>query len=609
MCGFISLIKKNNINNFDLQITDPYLRHRGPDGSYNFEDQHVSMRFHRLAIIDIAGGQQPFKRGSIVTMFNGEIYNYRELRQHLAQLGYNLTNQSDSEVIPFLYMHYGHRFVEKLEGMFAIFLYDIEKGTFFIYRDHLGIKPLYITETKDFIAVASEIKPLLSLPGVSREINQSGLEDYLSFGFCLETNNFFKDVKKIPKASVLTIDQNKKQSIETYWHLQVEQTKSFTTEEVLSEFDRSVKLHLQSDVKLCAFLSGGFDSSLIVARAAKMQKLTTYTIDFVDAQDRESQVAQDVANKFNTDHHEIKVNSKDLLEYLPEIIWAQDDPLSDTGTLPNYFISKIARNDGCKVALAGTGGDEIFGGYNYYFPNNKEKYALPLSPLFYLYGKMFPNNLGQKVGRIGSAYIDQKSHYLGHTQTFNSLKFIDSNLSVSNKRAQSFKNQNASSTTKKMFADIQTYLPDNLLSLQDRMTMINGIEGRVPFLNWKFVSMVYSMKEDMKFKNNEKKYFLKNMSKGILPESVFKMKKIGFCSPVHTWLQTEGFNLASKVLKSESFLNRSFVDKNKFKNYDLKKLNNHQIWNLFNLELFCQLHLDEKSQPQSKIKLKEMIGM
>src|SRR3989338_6015734 len=425
MCGFFGVYHKKENSLLDISPILNIIRHRGPDdtGFYNDPYRRCQFGFVRLSIIDIASGKQPVKNetGKIIAVLNGEIYNYVELRESLIANGHVFTSKGDAETLVHLYEEYGLDFVKYLEGMFAIVLWDENAGRLVLARDHLGIKPLYYSTSDDMIGFSSEIKPLLRLPQTGREVDEQGVVQYLSYGYTLTPHTIFRNIKKLNPGTFLVVDGGMIAE-NNYWDIDAPQSQIIPEKElksaVLDAFDRSVRLHLRSDVPVGAFLSGGIDSGFLVARAAHLHpRLKTYTLRFAGSPFDETPLAALVAEKYDTDNTTFTVNPDLLLSYLPHMVWVCDEPLADSGLLPNFVINKLAAEDGIKVVLNGAGGDELFAGYSYYFSSPIEQKLLKyhqLLPLAVNVSGLFNKELERKLRRTLSYKTDISNHYLGH---------------------------------------------------------------------------------------------------------------------------------------------------------------------------------------------------
>lgn len=603
MCGYIAICG-DDVSNVILEKYDSTLIHRGPDDQrgYISQSRRCAMRFFRLSIIDLETGAQPVTNldGSIVSMFNGEIYNYMELRQELIQDGIEFKSKGDSEVIPFLFEKYGKNFVSKLRGMFSIVLWDERDESLWVFRDRFGIKPLYWSRHNGNYIFSSEAKPILKMRA-NRELSPDAVIDFLSFGYVIGEKTIFEGVFKLPPAHLACIKKSEI-SIERYWKINTSENIKTSKEQVLKEFDETIALHLRSDVKCGAFLSGGYDSGLIVARAStQLKRLGTYTLDFCESNHREAHLAEMVAKKYDTDHHTYKVSHNELLGILPEVFWFSDEPIADSGILSSYYVTKMAKNDGCKVVLAGVGGDELFAGYEYHVPTKREIKSRLLHPIIRFIGKFCKGEFGVKLFREAAYFTHPERHLTYKTAIFPNLQRVSCSKKVM------FNGLDCGPIKKRLCVDLNTYVPDNLMVLLDRSTMALSVEGRVPFLDHVFAEKVLSVPEDILVPNLERKGFMKSMLQGILPSEAFSMPKKGFNSPVKSWMSGPVGDDIMTVMRSSRFKQRSIYQP-LFEKYKVEDMNYHQLWTLFSFEVFCRIHVDQLWENPKDINFKELVN-
>ncbi|MGV8124322.1 MAG: asparagine synthase (glutamine-hydrolyzing) [Candidatus Xenobiia bacterium LiM19] len=610
MCGFLGIYSKGEKTDVNLDSFMKLINHRGPDSTsfYHNDSKSLSMGFARLSIIDLETGNQPVfnEDKSVVVLFNGEIYNYQELTAQLKKSGHHFATKGDSETIAHLYEEYGEEFLQHLEGMFAIVLWDEKRKILYLARDRFGIKPLYYYNKNSHLIFASEIKPILHFPSVSREFSDDALSQYVSYGYTLAPHTIFKDIKKVLPGHYFTIT---KDTIidKKYWDLNAPQYSESTLEEtkssILNLFDRSIQLHLRSDVPLGAFLSGGIDSGLLVARATKfLPSLKTYTLKFADSSLDESSLASLVAERYETQHQCFTVESKDLCNMLPSILWYCDEPLADSGVLPNYIICHLAKKDGVRVVLSGAGGDELFAGYTYFFPTAMEKRLLK-SPVLVngisVCTDFLNPELARKLRRALSYHSRPAEHYVGHVTATSLrernllLKYKNSNDTV---RKEYFNSFQGDFLNAKLYSDIKTYLTEDLMLLTDRTTMAHSLEGRVPFLHHPFVEKAMSIPSEIKAPGDERKWLLKEIAKAFLPEKIIHAPKSGFNSPINQWTKGPLGTYIISLLSTETALNRPWWNRAFLKKFvkkdNLKGRYCHVLFMLFMLEMFCRIHSD-----------------
>ncbi len=615
MCGFVGIFNKGGL--ISSETMEQYLsliRHRGPDSQriHTIEDGMTgSIAFARLSIIDLDNGTQPIfnEDKSIVVVQNGEIYNYLELAESLKARGHVFHSQSDTEVIVHLYEEYGIKMLDHLRGMFAIVLWDKRLEKLYLIRDRIGIKPLYYSKTEDGFGFASEIKPLLQMPFVTKDLSPIGLHCFLRFGYVLAPHTIFKDIHKLEPGHYIETDQ-KGFSIHKYWDCdQIEtnpRSKAEMSKELMEIFDESVQLHMRSDVPIGIFLSGGIDSGLIAARAAACSdKVQTYTLRFEDADFDESAMAKLVADKYGTEHHCYTVDADRMKELFPRLMWACDEPLGDSGLLPNYIINELAADDGIKVVLSGAGGDELFAGYTYYFESEVEK-KLHKYPRIIKAGakilKYIHPDLSDKLIRSISYCNDRYTHYLGH-KTVWSTHQIDSLLDKqydSESKSEQVKDYydrfSGDDLNKCLYTDLKAYLCDDLLLLADRTSMIHSVESRVPFLDHKLVEYALGIPSGVKAPEGARKALLKEIAEDCLPTELIHLPKQGFNAPVSSWCHGDFGRIMLNVLTSSRCLERKIFDLKAILKYlqqdtALKK-GFHKTYLLFTLEMYMRVHID-----------------
>lgn len=597
MCGICGIYNLDNrpVDKDLLKKMNNTLIHRGPDDEgyfVNAEKQtgweagrkgsgNVGLGHRRLSIIDLDSGRQPMgnEDGSIQVVFNGEIYNFLDLRKQLQSKGHKFITQSDTETIVYAYQEWGENFVTKLRGMFAIALWDNRLKKLILVRDRVGKKPLYYYYSKDKIIFASELKAILADSSIPRNIDIHALDAYLSFGYVPSPLSIFKDIKKLSPAhmAVCTPDGFK---IKQYWHLDMESAAETGSErdimeELESIFDEAVRLRLISDVPLGAFLSGGVDSSAVVASMAgfmNSEPVKTVSIGFSEKKFDELKYARIVAERYNTDHAEFVV-SPDALNILDKIVWHFDEPFADASAIPTYYVSEMARRK-VTVVLSGDGGDEIFAGYIMRYRMNRMENSIRkkipflvrryiLGPLSNVYPKadFFPRPLRLK------SFLSNLSHSFEHAY-FQDMSFYflpemkqklytsEFKSKVSNYNAFDVlgrhfaENKNSDITTRVQYVDIKTYLPEDILVKVDRMSMAHSLEVRAPILYHKLMEFVGKLPSSLKLKGNVSKYIFKRINENRLSNDILYRKKQGFCIPLAEWLRIDLRDYANEILFS-----------------------------------------------------------
>jgi asparagine synthase (glutamine-hydrolysing) len=528
--------------------------HRGPDDDGYWLDGHVGLAMRRLSIIDLTGGKQPLcnEDGQVVTIYNGEIYNFPELRKGLINRGHVLRTQCDTEVIPHLYEEKGDGFVHDLNGMFAIALWDRVRQRLLLIRDRLGIKPLYYSETDGQILFGSELKSLVAA-GIDRTVSKEALYHYLTYGYVPAPLTIYENVFKLLPGH-LAIATDGGIEIKRYWDVKPEERDIRAEEEWLEQLDEllldAVRLRLISDVPLGALLSGGVDSSLIVAMMARCSRsrVKTFTISFDEASYNEAQHARTVAERFGTDHHELVVRPQ-VADYFEKIVLQYDEPFADSSAIPTYFVSKMAREH-VTVALSGDGGDELFAGYDRYvdFFRKRPLYCIP-APMrrstFGLLGRLLPFGMHGKRFLLSLALDPMTDFVTGRGWISNRALISTDLISVDNdldtmEIAGTYINAHYPSELDALcMHDLKLYLPDDILTKVDRMSMAVSLEVRVPLLDYRLVEFAFGLPPKLRLRGKTGKYLLKKLLARYMPVKHVYRPKQGFAVPLGKWFRNE----------------------------------------------------------------------
>jgi asparagine synthase (glutamine-hydrolysing) len=614
MCGITGIFTLNPHGDEEtiIKSMNDNLIHRGPDDEGYFTGKNIHLGMRRLSIVDLGGGHQPIynEDKNLVLILNGEIYNYVELREELIKKGHAFRTKSDAEVVLHLYEERGIDALNDLNGMFAFCLWDDEKKEGFIARDRLGIKFLYYWQNKDTLYFASELKALIN--HVPKIIDQEAILAYLQYMYIPAPLTPFKDIKKLMPASYMHFSLKGIDKSQIYWHVPIRVDKYYLSETIKKEFytliDESVSMQLRSDVPVGILLSGGIDSSLVTAFAAKkmQQEVHTFNVKYIGAQYDETEFAREVAEYFNCRHHIIEIDTKDVIEHLPKIIWHMDEPHADSAMIGTYMVSKLASKH-VKVVLNGTGGDELFAGYPYYLEGSLRNLKFTTGRLLNILKEIALKN--NKRSALVFLIKNFKS-LVAHAQ-FNpyQLTNFNQNYELPYISKNSFIKEidgNVNRTNKMLYEDVAFYLTDDLLLILDKMTMASSVEGRVPILDHKLVEWAFSIDGDLKILNNQTKFLLKNWLRSTLPAVVLDRPKMGFGAPVRYWmkngLREESFRLLSERPESRKELYwglRGRHLKNK-----VESLNPQQCFALLVLELYFKLFVDgiEPETPINRIK-------
>ena len=602
------------------------IKHRGPDdsGVYISPDATVGLGHQRLAIIDLSPlGRQPMRyldRYEIV--FNGEIYNFQEKREELIAKGYVFISQSDTEVILALYAEYGKDCVQHLRGMFAFAIYDEQAETLFCARDRVGKKPFKYYQDDNVFMFASELKAILTQPEYVREPDYEAIHHYLTLQYVPAPLTGFKGMRKLKPAHTLSIDLKTREiKEECYWKLDYRNKLQLSETEwkkrILEKLEESVRLRMISDVPLGAFLSGGIDSSAVVAMMSKSSStpVRTFSIGFKEQKYNELPYAKMVARKFGTDHTEFIVESQ-AIDLLPMLVRQYEEPFADSSALPTYMVSKLTREH-VTVALNGDGGDENFAGYSRYSAFQISLLAsffspiikLFLTPCFKFLSALFKTTLLERICRfIESLEVDYKTRYMTftsyfttqhknaiYTDNFKKRALPDTNKLIAKKFTES---SSSSKTEQAVYADFTTYLPDDLLTKVDIATMTVSLEGRSPFLDHEFLELTAQIPFSLKLKGlNNKKYILKEALRGLVPDEVMFRPKMGFGIPIDEWFRGELKDFVYKKLLSQKSLARGIFKKEGIQFLLDEHCNttiNHapRLWALLTLELWFEEYFD-----------------
>lgn len=615
MCGFagrINFKKNHEIDKAEIKSMCDAIAHRGPDDEGYYIKGNVGLGHRRLSIIDLNTGQQPIynEDKSIVIVFNGEIYNYRELRNELSQKGHLFKTETDTEVIVHLYEEYQESCVQKMNGMFSFAIWDSRNEKLFLARDRIGIKPLYYYTDKDKIVFGSEMKAIIQVKSVERQIDLSSIDQYLSFGYIPSPLSIFEKIKKLPPGHHLSI-QGDSISMKKFWDIRYEyrydRSEDEDAENIVEILKSSVQMRLVSDVPLGAFLSGGIDSSAVVAMMSKLinRPVKTFSIGFKEAKFNELEDARFIAKKFNTEHYE-EIVDPDSVNLVPKLVWYYDEPFADSSAIPTYYVSRLAREH-VTVVLSGDGGDELFGGYLRYITSNRDKLFLRLparirKDFLGAVGRILPNGFKGK-NYFNYISLNDLQRYMVKVGCFpehikQKLYTRDFAASIGKKAPDHFSAViEKDLVTKLMFYDCKTYLPDDILVKVDKASMARSLEARVPVLDYRLIEYAATIPPERKINGDNQKMIFKKALKQYLPERVFTKKKQGFGVPLEDWFRCELREMAYDTLLSNTALQRGYFQMNQVK-YLLdehqggNRDNSFYIWALLMLELWHKQFVD-----------------
>ncbi len=553
------------------------IRHRGPDDEGVLVSDGVALGMRRLSIIDLATGRQPIANedGSVWIVFNGEIYNFRELRRELEARSHVFATRTDTEVIVHAYEEWGAEAIERLRGMFGIAIWDTRSRTLLLARDRAGIKPLHYAVVNGRLYFGSEIKSLLCAPDLPHELDPDALNHYLSFLYTPADRSIFRAVRKLPPGHLLTWREGRL-DVRAYWRWPSAETFIGSDAEAVAGLrdvlTDAVRAHLVSDVPLGAFLSGGVDSSLVVALMAETSgaRVKTFSIGFDVPAFDELEHARRVARQYGTDHHEFVVKP-DALDILDAIVRHFDEPFADSSAIPTWYVSELARRH-VTVVLSGDGGDELFGGYDRYEPHPRvaafDRYASPpLRRVAALTAATLPHGVRGKnflrhVGR------DRQGRYLDAVRYFST----DEKRDLLSPELHRSLTDDPETTAARRFAryeglpwpsqmmrfDGETYLPEDVLVKVDRMSMAHSIESRVPLLDNRVIAYASALPDHLKIRNGRRKHVLKEVAAGLLPRDLLDRPKQGFGVPLGVWFRGDLRELFADTLLSRSSLERGY---------------------------------------------------
>ena len=626
MCGFVGINNKSGteVDASLLSKMASTINHRGPDDEGFLIENNIGFYHKRLSIIDLELGHQPMTRGELTVVYNGEIYNYKELREYLKKAGFRFHTNSDTEVLLAMYEAYGYDFIKKLNGMFAFLIYDRRKKRLIAGRDHFGIKPLYYVNNKEYIIFASEIKAILPHPSVTAEPNLSAINEYFTFQYILDKETLFKNIYKVLPGHMLIIDleSNEINTIK-YWDpsykTDTHHTEEFFICELRNLLEHSVEIQLRSDVPVGAYLSGGLDSSIVTLLAAKKysSKFKTFTGAFYEGEDYdESYYAKTVAESCGAEIFKVYPTVNDFIDIMPKLSYYLDEPVAGPGVFPQYMVSRLASKE-VKVVLGGQGGDEIFGGYARYivayfeqalkgaiFENNEEgehivslQSIIPNLPYLKNYIPMFKEfTKMESFEPMDKRYfhlVDRKngSHNL-FTQEYQKNYNRES---LFKKFQKLFNHPDTLSYYNKMtHYDILNNLPA-LLHVEDRVSMAVSLESRVPLIDHRIVELIASMPASMKFKGAEMKYILKKCVDNLLPNTILERKdKMGFPVPLHIWAKGSAQQFLKDVLLSKQCRERGIFDTKAVENHICnERAFGRTLWGMLSLELWFRTFIDK----------------
>ncbi|WP_417072986.1 asparagine synthase (glutamine-hydrolyzing) [Hominenteromicrobium sp.] len=609
MCGFAGYI--HNYGTFDkeevIHKMADRIKHRGPDDAHYYIDDGIALGFRRLSIIDLEGGRQPIlnEDGSLVLLFNGEIYNYQELREELIKAGHVFTTKTDSETILHGYEEYGKKILDRLRGMFAFIIWNKNTKELFGARDIFGIKPFYYYKKGKEFMFGSEIKSFLSHPNFEKELDEDMIPLYLSYEYSPDERTIFKNIFKLPGAHCFTY-KNGELKVERYYKIEykIEDDKSleYWEDAITKEFTESVSMHQIADVEVGCFLSSGVDSSYVVKEISKgTKKVKTFSVGYEEEKYSELPYAQDFSNVIGVPNIANKVSADEFFDAVPEIQYYMDEPLPNPSEIPLYFLAKNARRY-VKVVLSGEGADELFGGYPMYlagghFDHYSHKVPRPVRKVLGTVAKHCPNFKGKNFLVRGA--MEPYQRFMRANYVFQSAerqKFLK--RPIASKVPEEYSKRyfdevsNLDEPTQLQYVDMHTWMIYDILLKADRMSMANSLELRVPFLDKKMLELSTRIPSRYRAANETTKIALRGAAIKQLPERTANKKKLGFPVPLNDWLREDKYYNKVKAAFQSDIAEKFFVTSELMKLLDDHKsgkaLNMQKIWSFYTFILWYE---------------------
>lgn len=626
MCGITGFISRDSdadeaVRSELLGQMCESIAYRGPDEQGTLVRGRAALGMRRLSIIDIKSGQQPIVTddGTLAIVFNGEIYNFQEIRKELVELGHQFHTNSDTEVILHAYQEFGEDCLGKLRGMFAFAIWNFRDESLFIARDRVGKKPLFYAITgKGDLVFGSELKTLLVHGAIERRVDVAALDAYLSYGYVPEEFCILTGVQKLLPGHFLRF-ANGILETQKYWDFDLSnvdegRSESEWSDELREKILEAVNVRLISEVPLGAFLSGGVDSSTIVGMMSRLSErpVKTFSIGFREDSFDELRFARVAAKHFGTDHHEFVV-TPDLFDLIGQVVWHFDEPFADQSSLPTFMLSKMAREH-VTVVLSGDGGDELFAGYSrYVIDQERNKFAAIPSAirkhLIRRLGSVLPHGARGK-NFIHNISLDPLERYVDSVSAFNpprkrSLYSTDFGIALNGETSAGDKlfleygsgAQANDPIGRLLYLDSKTYLPGDILTKVDRMTMANSLEARVPLLDHELIELVAKMPSSLKLKNGEPKYILKKAMEGIVPNEILYREKQGFGVPIGEWINDQlrdriNDDLADSRTINRGYFNREYIATLLTEHSSGRRDHSNALWMLWMLELWFRRYID-----------------
>jgi asparagine synthase (glutamine-hydrolysing) len=629
MCGFIGCVHDKTQNYSDEQKQqfknmNDIIAHRGPDDDGFYYDDHIQFGFRRLSIIDIESGHQPlnFENERYWIIFNGEIYNYGELRAELLAEGLTFATNSDTEVIIALYSHLKEKAVEKLRGMFSFVIWDKQEQTLFGARDPFGIKPFFYFEDGEKTFFSSEKKSIL-LSLENDVLDYDALQHYLTYQFVPEPNTMSAGIKKLEPGHYFTKKIGSSMEINQYWKAQfkpVHKSETDFIKEIKDVLYDTVKMHMISDVPVGSFLSGGIDSTIIASIAREFNPaIKTFSVGFEHNGFSEIDVAKETAEKIGVENISYVISPQEYMNEIPKIMWHMDDPLADPACVPLYFVAREARKH-VTVVLSGEGADELFGGYNIY----REPHSLEVFNKIPRVGKVLLKRVANMMpeGMRGKSFIERgvtpmEERYIGNAKMFteeekrNLLNVYREGLDYLDITKPLYEESKGYDPVDRMqYIDIHTWMRGDILLKADRVTMAHSLELRVPFLDKAVFEVASKIPTNLKTANGTTKYILRKAAEGIIPDHVLNRKKLGFPVPIRHWLKDEMNEWAKKIIResnTDHLLNKTYVLRLLEDHCQGKADNSRKIWTVLMFMVWHQVYVENVYSFQTDFSKKKVL--
>ncbi|WP_066386208.1 asparagine synthase (glutamine-hydrolyzing) [Neobacillus mesonae] len=630
MCGFIGCVHDKAQNYTDEQKhrfknMNDIITHRGPDDDGYYLDDHIQFGFRRLSIIDIESGHQPltYENERYWIIFNGEIYNYVELREELLKDGLTFQTSSDTEVIIALFSHLGEKAVEKLRGMFAFVIWDKQSQTLYGARDPFGIKPFFYLEDSERTFFASEKKSIL-LALENDVLDYDSLQHYLTYQFVPEPNTMSAGIKKLEPGHYFTKKIGSKMEIKRYWKAHfapIQKSEADFIKEIQDVLFDSVKMHMRSDVPVGSFLSGGIDSSIIASIAKEFHPaIKTFSVGFDHNGFSEIDVAKETAEKLGVENISYIISPEEYMNEIPKIMWHMDDPLADPACVPLYFVAREARKH-VTVVLSGEGADELFGGYNIYREPQDLEIFNKIPHVFHGLLKLIANMMPE--GMKGKSFIERgvtpmEERYIGNAKMFTEeekrelLNVYREGLNYTDITKPLYRESKGYDPVDRMqYIDIHTWMRGDILLKADKMTMAHSLELRVPFLDKAVFEVASKIPTSLKTAHGTTKYILRKAAEGIVPDHVLNRKKLGFPVPIRHWLKAEMNDWAKNIIResgTDHLINKSYLLKLLDDHCLGKADNSRKIWTVLMFMVWHQIYVENVYSFQDEFKAKKVLA-